>query len=149
MWHSSEHTHTHTHTLPIQVHTHTVHTHTHTHTRRSGQPFMLWHRGAVEGSVPCSRVTQSWYWGWRERCIFTPPPPTIPAGPRLKLTTFRLRVRLSTTTSPTSPLCSLLHIVMLFYCFNKRALLIFSSMHPLVASGWKTVSFSSNRNYAF
>ncbi len=28
-------------------------------------------RGAVGGSVPCSRAPQSWYWGWRERC--TPP----------------------------------------------------------------------------
>ncbi len=54
--------------------THT-HTHTHTHTRSRGQPFMLRHRGAVGGPVPCSRVSpQSWYWGWRECCIFTPPP---------------------------------------------------------------------------
>ncbi len=30
-------------------------------------------RGAVGGLVPCSRAPQSWYWGWRERCIFTPP----------------------------------------------------------------------------
>ncbi len=30
-------------------------------------------RGAVGGSVPCSRAPQSWYWGWRERCTFTPP----------------------------------------------------------------------------
>ncbi len=34
-----------------------------------------------------------------------------------------------------------LHIVMLFYCFNKCALLIFCSMHPLVASGGKKVYF--------
>ncbi len=32
--------------------------------------------------------------GGRERCTFTPPP-TIPAGPRLELATFGLRVRLS------------------------------------------------------
>ncbi len=32
------------------------------------------HRGAVGGSVPCSRVSpQSWYWRWRERSLFTPP----------------------------------------------------------------------------
>ncbi len=30
-------------------------------------------RRAVGGSVPCSRAPQSWYWGWRERCTFTPP----------------------------------------------------------------------------
>ncbi len=31
-------------------------------------------RGAVGGSMPCSRVSpQSWYWGWRERWTFTPP----------------------------------------------------------------------------
>ncbi len=30
-------------------------------------------RGAVGGSVPCSRAPQSWYWGWRERSTFTPP----------------------------------------------------------------------------
>ncbi len=45
---------------------------THTHTRSSGQPFMLRHRGAVGGSVSCSRAPQSWYWGWREHCTFTP-----------------------------------------------------------------------------
>ncbi len=31
-------------------------------------------RGAVGGSVPCSRVSpQSWYWRWREHLLFTPP----------------------------------------------------------------------------
>ncbi len=30
-------------------------------------------RGAVGGSVPCSRSPQSWYWGWRECCSFTIP----------------------------------------------------------------------------
>ncbi len=30
-------------------------------------------RGAVGGLVPCSRAPQPWYWGWRERCKFTPP----------------------------------------------------------------------------
>ncbi len=30
-------------------------------------------RGAVGGSVPCSRAPQSWYWGWRECCSFTIP----------------------------------------------------------------------------
>ncbi len=44
-----------------------------TRTGNSGQPFMLWRPGEVEGSVPCSRAPQSWYWRWRERCTFTPP----------------------------------------------------------------------------
>ncbi len=44
-----------------------------THTRSSGQPFCS-ARGAVGGSVPCSRVSpQSWYWRWREHLLFTPP----------------------------------------------------------------------------
>ncbi len=30
-------------------------------------------RGAVGGSVPCLKAPQSWYWGWNERCTFTPP----------------------------------------------------------------------------
>ncbi len=51
-----------------------------THTRSSGQPCCS-ARGAVGGSVPCSRVSpQSWYWRWKEHLLFTPPP-TIPAGP--------------------------------------------------------------------
>ncbi len=47
---------------------------THSHTRSSGQPFLCCGaRGAVGGSVPCSRTPQLWYWGWRERWTFTPP----------------------------------------------------------------------------
>ncbi len=65
-------THTHTHTQHTHLeqwahHTHTpgavethTHTHTHTHTWSSGQS-TLRRRGAVGGSVPCSRVSpQSW-----------------------------------------------------------------------------------------
>ncbi len=48
-----------------------------THTRSSGQPCYS-ARGAVGGSVPCSRTPQSWYW----RRIL--PPPTIPAGPEIR-----------------------------------------------------------------
>ncbi len=48
-----------------------------THTRSSGQPCYS-ARGAVGGSVPCSRTPQSWYW----RRIL--PPPTIPAGPEIQ-----------------------------------------------------------------
>ncbi len=62
------------------VNTHTVNTHpeqwTHTqqwtHTRSSGH-LCCGARGAVGGSVPCSRAPQSWYWRWRESCTFTPP----------------------------------------------------------------------------
>ncbi len=66
--------------IPSKVRTHT-HTHTQqwTHTHREHTPGAVGRhlccgaRGAVGGSVPCSRAPQSWYWGWRERCIFTPP----------------------------------------------------------------------------
>ncbi len=30
-------------------------------------------RGAIGGSVPCSRTPQSWYWGWRERWLIILP----------------------------------------------------------------------------
>ncbi len=43
-----------------------------THTRSSGQPCYS-ARGAVGGSVPCSRTPQSWYWRRREHWLFTPP----------------------------------------------------------------------------
>ncbi len=44
-----------------------------THTWSSGQPY-CGARGAVGGSVPCSRVSpQSWYWRWRQHLLFTPP----------------------------------------------------------------------------
>ncbi len=56
-----------------------AHTQQWTHTHREHTPGAVGShlccgaRGAVGGSVPCSRAPQSWYWGWRERCIFTPP----------------------------------------------------------------------------
>ncbi len=44
-----------------------------THTRSSGQPY-CGARGAVGGSVPCSRVSpQSWYWRWESTCYSLPP----------------------------------------------------------------------------
>ncbi len=67
--------------------------HTHTHTHCEHPPWAVGcqccgTRGAVGGSVPCSRVSpQSWYWEWRECWPFTPPPPpppTIPAGPETR-----------------------------------------------------------------
>ncbi len=68
---SSGHTHTHTHThthLEQWAHTHThleqwkhTHTHTHTHTPGAVGSQRCGARGAVGGSVPCSRVSpQSW-----------------------------------------------------------------------------------------
>ncbi len=72
------------------------------YSRPSAVSLKVWLR-ETRGSVPCSRAPQSWYyWGWRERCTFTPPP-TIPAGPRLELATFGLRVRLSNHKATTSP----------------------------------------------
>ncbi len=64
-----------------------------THTRSSGQPCYS-ARGAVGGSVPCSRTPQSWYWRRRERWLFTPHQQSLP-DPRFEPTTFGLRVRLS------------------------------------------------------
>ncbi len=55
--------------------THTaVNTHTPwTHTRAVGCHLCCSARGSVGVRCPCSRAPQSWYWGWRERCTFTPP----------------------------------------------------------------------------
>ncbi len=51
-----------------------VHTHSSEHTHGAvGSELCCGARGAVGGSMPCSRAPQSWYWGWRERCTFTPP----------------------------------------------------------------------------
>ncbi len=91
--------------LPIQsAHTHThqwTHTHTHTpwtHTRSSEQPFMPCTAPGEQLGVRCLaqghlvvvlKVERALY-------IYSPPLPTIPAGTRLELTTFRLWVRLST-----------------------------------------------------
>ncbi len=59
------------------VNTHTqqwTHTHSSEHTPGAvGSHLCCGARGADGGSVPCSRAPQSWYWGWRERCTFTPP----------------------------------------------------------------------------
>ncbi len=52
-----------------------THTAVNTHTPGAvGSHLCCGARGAVGGSVPCSRVSpQSWYWGWRECSTFTPP----------------------------------------------------------------------------
>ncbi len=58
---------------PLHLTHPSAHTQQWTHTRSSGQPY-CGARGAVGGSVPCSRVSpQSWYWRWREHLLFTPP----------------------------------------------------------------------------
>ncbi len=56
-----------------------------THTHSSEHTHTV---GAVGGYLPCSRVSpQSWYWGWREHALFTPP---IPARPEIR--THNLRI---------------------------------------------------------
>ncbi len=82
--------------LPIQVHTHSSeHTYTPwTHTRSSGQSFMLRCSGSSWGSVPCCGIEGG------ESAVHSLPPPTIPAGPRLKLATFRRLFRLSSDNFP-------------------------------------------------
>ncbi len=55
--------------LPIQ----SAHTQHWIHTRSSGQPFMLQRLGSSWGFGGLLKGTLSWYWGWRERCTFTPP----------------------------------------------------------------------------
>ncbi len=64
-----------------------------THPRSKGQPFML--RGAVGGSVPCSRAPQSWYWRWKRALYIHSPHRQFLPELRLELATFGLRVRLS------------------------------------------------------
>ncbi len=64
---------------PSKVHTHREHT-----PGAVGSHLCCGARGAVGGSVPCSRAPQSWYWGWRERAGHSLPPPTIPAGPETR-----------------------------------------------------------------
>ncbi len=56
---------------PLKVHTHSSEHTPWTHTGAVGIHLCCGARGAVGGSVPCSRAPQSWYWGWRECCTFT------------------------------------------------------------------------------
>ncbi len=51
-----------------------AHTHSSEHTPGAVGSQCCGARGAVGGSVPCSRVSpQLWYWRWRECWLFTPP----------------------------------------------------------------------------
>ncbi len=65
---------THTQNLCSAFNTSKVHTHSSEPTPGAVGSFLCCGaRGAVGDSVPCSRVSpQSWYWGWRERWLFTP-----------------------------------------------------------------------------
>ncbi len=63
-----------THTA-VNTHTHTVNTHP--------EQWAANGVGAVGVSMPCSRVSPlSWYWGWRERWLFTPPTYNRISNPR-------------------------------------------------------------------
>ncbi len=65
---------THIRNLCSAVNPSKVHTQSSEHTQAVGSHLCCGARGAVGGSVPCSRVSaQSWYWGWRERWLFTAP----------------------------------------------------------------------------
>ncbi len=70
---------THTRNLCSAINPSKVHTHSSEHTHREHTPGAVGShlccgaRGAVGGSVPCSRAPQSWYWRRREHCTFTPP----------------------------------------------------------------------------
>ncbi len=85
-----------------------------THTRSSGQPCYS-ARGAVGGSVPCSRTPQSWYW----RRI-----PTIPAGPEIRTHNLPLT---SPTRYPLSHDCPYLFIFN-FLFKNKKICMVESTV---------------------
>ncbi len=87
--------------LPIQ----SAHTRSSEHTPRAvGSHLCCGSRGAVGDSCPylaqghISRGIEG-----RESAVYSPPPPTIPAGPRLDLANFGLRIRLSNHSATTSP----------------------------------------------
>ncbi len=73
-----------------------------THTRSSGQPFMLWRPGSSLRVRCLAQGYLSRGIEGGESAVHSLPPPTIPAGPRLKLATFRSRVRLSNHSAMTS-----------------------------------------------
>ncbi len=74
-----------------------VHTHTHTHTHTPGAVAAIY---LVGGSVSCSRAPRRGIEGG-ESAVHSLPLPTIPAGPRLELSTFQLRVQLSNHSAMT------------------------------------------------
>ncbi len=110
-WHTHPHTHTHhhTHTTPTHhTHTHTqwthtwTHTHPHTHhTHTVNTHLELW--AAIYAVAPGEKLgfgvllkgSSVVVLRGGGSAVHSLPPPTIPAGPRLELATFRLRVWLS------------------------------------------------------
>ncbi len=78
---------------PSRVHTHTQQW-THTHTRSSGQP-VLRYPGSSSGFGALLKGTSVVVLSVERALYIHSPPPTIPAGPRLEPTTFRLRVQRS------------------------------------------------------
>ncbi len=59
---------------PSKVHTHSSeHTHTHTHTTGAAGSHIAAEPGSSWGFGVLLKGTSSWYWGWIERCTFTPP----------------------------------------------------------------------------
>ncbi len=70
-----------------------THTAVNTHTRSSGQPFMLWRPGSSWGFGALLKGTSVVILKVERALFIHSPPPTIPAGPRLELATFGLRVR--------------------------------------------------------
>ncbi len=99
-----------------------------THTRSSGQP-CCGARGAVGGSVPCSRVSpQSWYWRWREHLLFTPPTDNPcrtwesnlqPLGYKSNSLTIRPRLPLKKSI--------LIYTTAQSFCFGNKALMLTKS----------------------
>ncbi len=109
-----------------------------------GRPLCYTARGAVGGSVSCSRVSpQSWYWGWSERWTFTPP-----TYLRLEPVTFGL----SPTLYPLGhdcPNCRLLRI----HWWASDVMLHFSKMFGwtnkliCILSGLRVSKFSANFHF--
>ncbi len=82
--------------LPIQVHTHSSEHTNREHTPGAvGSHLCCGSRGAVGGSVPCSKALRHGIVG-EESAVHSLPPPTIPGGPKLELATFQLWVWHST-----------------------------------------------------
>ncbi len=106
--HSSEHTHAHTRT---HTHTHTVNTYPEQwaaiYAAAPGEQLGV--RYLAQGHlIVVLRVESGLY-------IHSPPPPTIPAGLRLELTTFGLRVWLSIHYATTSLYVIAINIFKIFY----------------------------------
>ncbi len=125
-----------------------------THTWSSGQPF-CGARGAVGGSVPCSRVSpQSWYWRWREHLLFTPPTDNPcrtwesnlqPLGYKSNSLTIRPRLPvtyiLTVAKLYSRPMCTI-HCMQIFWMhgmprwLNTFAEMLYNAMCPALGIVW-------------